>query len=311
MTVTPPVQVATATSAGVLPTEPGQWAYEPKLDGYRVVGFTARRLLQSRQGSTALTDRFPEVVGDLVALGEVVVDGELVALRGGRLTFSDLQSGPARRARDQVTAVFVVFDLLAFGDQDLRTRAYLERRAALGDLLAQPLPHVQLIEHTMDLQTAGVWMSPDWGEAGIEGVVAKPRASRYAPGQRSGWLKIRQTHTVDAAVLGVIGADTLVLGYPDRVGRWRVLGLSLPVTRELRAELAARLRLDDVRSDPVRLPGIAGGLPGSAEVTYQPVLVNTVVEVAVDTAAEYGRQRHRSRVLRIRDDLAPADLLHG
>lgn len=154
----PPVSLAVAARVRELPAEPG-WSCEPKLDGYRCCGFSHAGLLQSRQGSTAMTSRFPEVIADLSTLGDVVIDGELVALREGRLVFSALQAGPVRRARDHVTALLVVFDLLAIDDQDLRWKPYFERRAALERRLDQPLPHVQLIEHTCDLRVAQEWMS--------------------------------------------------------------------------------------------------------------------------------------------------------
>ncbi|RRO14549.1 ATP-dependent DNA ligase [Saccharopolyspora rhizosphaerae] len=302
----PPVALAVATRARELPVAAG-WAYEPKLDGYRCCALGGRGLLQSRQGSTAMTSRFPEVLADLAALGDVVLDGELVALRAGRLVFSALQAGPRRRGRGGITAVLVAFDCLSLGERDLRGQSYSARRTVLERVLARSRPHVQLIEQTTDPRAAREWMSPAWGAAGVEGVVAKPVTSRYLPGQRSGWLKIRQTHTREVVVLGVTEENSLVLGGPGRTG-WRVVGLSLPLSRELRTELAERLSLDPDQPEPVRLPGVATGLPGGPEVTYQPVRPDTVVEIEADTATEHGRQRHRSRVRRVRPDRAPAEL---
>lgn len=303
----PPIPVAVAARAQEVPNDRDRWAFEPKLDGYRVIAFAGLGLLQSRQGRTALTTRFPEVTADLAALGrDVVLDGELVALRGGHLEFASLQTGPARRAREHITVIYMAFDLLATDDEDLRTRSYLDRRAALADLLAHPRPHLQLVTHTLDPNAAREWLDPSWGATGVEGVVAKPRTSRY--GRRCGWLKIRRTVTTEAAVLGVAGADSLVLGAPGRAGGWRITGISLPVPAALRAELAAHLKPDPARLDPVRLPGTLGGLPGDPEIVYQPVLPTTVIEIEADLAIEFGRWRHRPRVLRIRDDLAPGDL---
>lgn len=305
----PPLPLAVAARVHDLPAERGRYAMQPKLDGYRCAGFGSLGLLQSRQGSTALTDRFPEVVADLAALGDVVVDGELVALRGGRLVFTALQFGPERRAREHVTAALIVFDLLGHEDRDLRGLPYVERRAALERLLARPLPHVQLIEETEDPQAAREWLGPAWGAAGVEGVVGRPLRSRYAPGTRSGWIKVRQTITVEVVVLGVVGADVLVLGQPDRAGRFRVRGLSHPVPAGLRAELAALLRPDDTRPGLVELPPSVGGLPGGPPISYVPVRPECVVEITADTAVDHGGiQRHRVTVVRVRPDLTTADL---
>ena len=75
-----------------------------------------------------------------------MLDGELVVWRTGRLDFTALQdrlrSGPTR-VRDLAAAApaaYVVFDLLAHRNRDLRDRPYLERRATLEKLLAKGLP---------------------------------------------------------------------------------------------------------------------------------------------------------------------------
>lgn len=299
----PPVPVAVASRAREVPSG-DRWAFEPKLDGYRVIAFAELGLLQSRQGRTALTTRFPEVTADLAALGrDVVLDGELVALRDGHLEFASLQTGPARRAREHITVIYMAFDLLATGDEDLRARPYLDRRAALADLLARPRPHLQLVTHTLDPSAAREWLDPGWGAAGVEGLVAKPVSSRYMPGSRSGWLKIRQRVTAEAVVLGVVGAASLVLGRPSARGGWRASGVSQPLAAPLRAELAARLRPDDEGPTPAQLPGVVAGLPGGEPVVYLPVHPDVVVEVLADTAVEYGRWRHRPTIVRIKDQL--------
>src|SRR4051794_18860697 len=93
-----------ATRVTRLPIGPG-WSYEPKFDGFRALAFCHRRdgvVLQSRQ-LRPLTDAFPDITTTLTNLhglgkGGVVLDGELVIWRAGRLDFAALQdrlrSGP-------------------------------------------------------------------------------------------------------------------------------------------------------------------------------------------------------------------------
>ncbi|WP_158712102.1 hypothetical protein [Streptomyces rimosus] len=52
------------------------------------------------------------------------------------------------------------------------------------------------------------------------------------------------------------------------------------------------------------------GLPGAPPVVYLPVWPEVVVEVEADQAspAEFGRFRHRPRVVRVRVDLAVDEL---
>lgn len=304
--VTPPVSVAVAEGARQLPAE-GRWAFEPKLDGWRVVGFAGSGLLHSRRG-TLLTARFPEISAAVAKLGTgVVVDGELVALREGRLEFAALQTGRQQRAHKGITVHLVVFDLIAVADRDLRGQPYEHRRAELEAVIGAPRPHLQVVEMTTSRNAALEWMEPAWAAAGIEGVMAKPRDSRYMPRARSGWLKIRQHITTEAVVLGVAGPDTLILGHPTSAG-WHTTGISQPVPPQVRIAIAAALQPDEQHPERATLPGVAAGLPGSDPITYLPVLPTVVVEIEADTAIEYGRWRHRPTVLRIRPDLRPEEI---
>src|SRR3954466_11986939 len=86
----PPLLPMTARSVAELPSgEP--WAYEPKFDGWRCLGFRqpgGKVVLQSRQ-QRSLTRYFPEVISALQdqLSGGVVLDGELVVCCAGRLDF--------------------------------------------------------------------------------------------------------------------------------------------------------------------------------------------------------------------------------
>ncbi|MFH8573015.1 hypothetical protein [Streptomyces sp. NPDC017993] len=57
------------------------------------------------------------------------------------------------------------------------------------------------------------------------------------------------------------------------------------------------------------LPGTVGGLPGADPILYLPVLPEIVVELQADQLRpEFGRYRHRPRVLRIRAELHPMQI---
>src|SRR4051812_12660814 len=92
-----------------LPVGPGG-GFEPKFDGFRALAFCHRNgvVLQSRQ-QRPLTGAFPDITTALAPLAEdqVVLDGEIVVWRAGRLDFAALQdrlrSGPAR-VRDLAAA---------------------------------------------------------------------------------------------------------------------------------------------------------------------------------------------------------------
>jgi ATP-dependent DNA ligase len=80
---------------------PGGIIAEQKPDGFRAVVFARGDLVmvQSRQG-TDLTSAFPDIAPAAKALVDsLVLDGELVVPRQGRLDFTTLQHRARRRGR--------------------------------------------------------------------------------------------------------------------------------------------------------------------------------------------------------------------
>lgn len=298
-----PVALAVAQSLPELPL--GPYSYEPKYDGWRAAMHVARGRMHSRSG-TDLTHRFPEVADAADKIGDLVLDGELVAVRGQppRLDFAALQTGPSRRRAQGVSVYLMAFDLLACDGTDLRGQPYHHRRGLLQQQLqTRGGGRIQLAPATTDPATAQEWMDPAYGAVGIEGVVSKSFEGRYQ-GRRSGWWKTRVTTTEEAVILGVT-AHAVVLGRPDHRGRWKAVGLSQPLSTALRRELADRLH---ALGDPETLPGIIAGLPGSDDVTYQPTQPKLVIEIRVDSALEFGRYRHQPVAVRLREDRGPGDL---
>ncbi|MFJ6798920.1 hypothetical protein [Streptomyces sp. NPDC091268] len=254
---------------------------------------------------------FADVADAARALPACVLDAELVAvLDSGEVAFSRLQSRSGRGPRrgEDFTVHLAVFDLLALGDTGWRSRGYDERRRQLLDVLADGPALIRPVPPTGDLATALRWVG---ALGGVEGVVMKP-SRPYIAGRQSGWLKWRRMHTSEAAVLGVSGrtpaTQCLVLGLPRPDGRMRAVGVSLPLAPGVRRELLPLLH--PTGEGVVELSGTVGGLPGAAPVPYLPVMATVVVEIEADQEGptEFGRFRHRPRVLRVRGDMAPTDL---
>ena len=118
-----------------LPT--GEWAYEPKWDGFRALAWNAPIRLDSRNLKPLLR-YFPELIPSLEALPDgTVVDGEVVVVTDDRLDFDALQNRlhpAASRVKllaAETPAHLVAFDLLAQSGTDLRSKPFSERRAAL------------------------------------------------------------------------------------------------------------------------------------------------------------------------------------
>lgn len=299
----PPVGLELAREAREIPGPDPRWTYEPKFDGWRAAVFTAAGMIQSRRENN-LAARFPEIVAAVRVLGDVLLDGELVALRDGRLDFGSLAALPGHRAAD---VYYVVFDLLATGDTDLRTLSFETRRVILEEVLAGAAPPLQLVPSVRERDLTDQWMRPEVAEVGIEGVVAKVITAPYRAGRTGDWVKIRQKVVVDAVVIGVAGAlarpEALVLARPDAGGVLQPIGLSLPLSAPLRDETANHVEpTDEPRR---RLPGFATGTEGTE---YQPVHPTLVVEAEAEAAVMTFNARLRPRIHRLRPDLTPADI---
>ncbi|MGY1732773.1 ATP-dependent DNA ligase [Geodermatophilus sp. SYSU D01045] len=316
-----PVAVELARPVRDLPVAaalPGGSRYEPKWDGYRLVVVRGRAgtRLWSKQGRD-LTDRFPDLAA--AALAQVpagtVLDGEAVVWNGERLDFGLLQrrmvTAPSRMAALAAAhpASYVAFDLLAAGGADQRRRPFRSRRAALEELARRWAPPLQLSPVTADPEEARGWAA-DLRPLGVEGLVAKGAATRYAGGRRE-WLKVKSWETTEVLAGGVIGPvdrpSQLVAGrYRD--GELVVVGRTGPLSPAQSAELAAVLTpAGDDHPWPERIgTGRFGG--GRLSVALTRVQPTAVVEVSADAALTAGVFRHPLRFVRVRPDLRPADV---
>jgi ATP-dependent DNA ligase len=270
----------------------------------------------SKQGRD-LTDRFPDIAAAAVAQvpAGTVLDGEVVIWNGSRLDFGLLHRrmvtapgrlGPLVAASP---ASYVAFDLLASGGADLRGQRLSRRRAALEALAARWAPPMQLSPATADPEQARRWFD-DFRPAGVEGLVAKGAATRYAPGRRE-WLKVKSWETTEVLAGGVIGPidrpSQLVAGR-YRAGELVVVGRTSPLPPRQSAELGAVLvPADDGHPWPERIgTGRFGG--GRLSVPLTRVDPSLVVEVSADAALQAGVFRHPLRYVRLRPDLRPDDL---
>ncbi len=246
------------------PFDDPDWLFEVKWDGYRVeaVAGDGQVRLLTRTGHDA-GSYFPDLLGppDWIAAREAIVDGEVVALDpDGLPSFELLQArlGGRPRARPalpdrsagRVSLVYQVFDLLHLDGRSL-LRVPLEDRKRL---LRSVLRERQNIRYAGHVEADGVAFYQAVVERGLEGVIAKRRASLYLPGQRSmDWLKLKARPEQEFVVGGYLAGDrrhaglgSLLLGvyegavlrYVGRVGS----GIDEQTRRVLQARLDALAR---------------------------------------------------------------------
>ncbi len=194
--------------------DPSDYAAEWKWDGIRVQLSRAGDVskIYSRSGDD-ISMAFPDIVQSISFEG--VIDGELLVGGTARSnsptrTFSDLQQRLNRKSvtqkmQDDYPAFIRAYDLLFDGEEDVRAKTYLERRARLSDIVEQA-PHERfdlsaLVPFTSWEELDDLRSTPP--DPVIEGVMIKRRDSVYQAGRLKGpWFKWkRNPYNVDAVLM--------------------------------------------------------------------------------------------------------------
>jgi ATP-dependent DNA ligase len=304
--LTPPIEPQLARPRATLPVGE-EWVYEPKYDGFRAIAFVdgEQCMIQSRSGKP-LSRYFPELT---FPAGRYVLDGEIVIDDAdGLQDFDALQNrihpAASRIAMlsEQTPARYVAFDLLALDDDSLLEQSLAERRAALEEMVCEPIGLTPL--------TGEVSKAEPWLQRG-EGVVAKDCRAPYRPGQRTGMVKVKRVRTIDAVVVGyrpgkepdTVGS--LILGLYDPDGKLHVVGHSSGIRAADKRSLVKRLEPYETgergHGDPSRWKN-------EKELEWISLRPELVVEVTFDHTSG-GRIRHGTKILRWREDKPPRECL--
>ncbi|MHC4818607.1 MAG: DNA polymerase ligase N-terminal domain-containing protein, partial [Planctomycetota bacterium] len=198
------VKVMLAETAEHVPTK-GEWIYELKYDGFRLLCGNDRLLYRSGRDATHL---YPEVMRTMRRLpyADLVLDAEIVVLdEEGKPDFQRLQkraqlSRPTEieRAAVERPVVAYVFDLLAAEGYDLRPLPLLQRK----ELLRRILPPQGTLRYTDHIEGRGEELFAQVKTMGLEGVVAKRPDSPYRGLRSPAWIKVRADRTGDFVVVG-------------------------------------------------------------------------------------------------------------
>ena len=295
-----------------------EWALEMKWDGVRALAFVSGGVtrLVSRTGKD-ITRTYPEISVPAAGLGQVLLDGEIVAFSDGRPDFEALQprmhvssADAALRLAATIPVTYLAFDVLQLEGVPLLALPYFSRRETLktimmngpGFLIPPDFPGLDLDA----VREASV-------SNGLEGVVAKRLDSVYEPGARSGnWLKVKNLLQQEVVVAGwkpgqgnragLIGSllvgvysSSGALLYAGHVGT----GFSDSVLRMLTRLL-----------EPLRRPGSPFDGPVPAEYAGPAVWVEPrlVIEVTFNRWTRAGRMRAPA-YRGLRDDKDPADVV--
>ncbi|MDD1006838.1 DNA ligase D [Pseudomonas shahriarae] len=237
----------------------GEWSYEIKFDGYRIMARIDHDQVQlfTRNGHD-WTHKLPKQAEALAALGleSAWLDGEMVvANEQGVPDFQALQN--AFDSGSSTDIVYYLFDLPYLNGVDLREVAVEERRAALSTVLGaheQPLLRFsEAFDETPDaLLNSACQMQ-------MEGLIGKRLGSPYVSRRSGDWIKLKCKHR----------QEFVIVGYTDPKGARSAFGALL-------------LGLHDRDSGELRYAGKVG--TGFNETTLKSILVQ-LKPLQVKTAA--------------------------
>jgi ATP-dependent DNA ligase len=313
MSLEVPLSLEPMESAPVdsLPTGKG-WQYEPKWDGFRCLAFRDGDAVHLRSRNQKPLNRyFPELEEALRALPvrRFVLDGEII-IREEPFETLQLRLHPAAsritKLAGEYPATFVAFDLLADErGRSLLARPFLERRADLDAFFKRAGKSKQFIRSRATRSRAQALKWCRGVGHGLDGIMAKPLAEPYRPGQRA-MQKYKLWKTVDCVVGGYYPrpggrqAEYLLLGLYDGEGHLNYVG---------RAS-AGDGAMTELLKPLVGGPGFTGRAPGGKsrwsgrERKVVPLRPHLVVEASADHI-ENEHFRHGARLLRFREDKKP------
>jgi DNA ligase 1 len=183
------------------------WGVEWKWDGIRAQLIKRRGevFLWSR-GEELINESFPEIVQQAEKLPDgIVLDGEILPFKEGKvLSFQALQTRLNRKKVTKKDLIetpisLMVYDLLEWEGEDIRSKPLRERRAILDEQKAFPLSEIL---NPVDIDNAKQ-LRLESRERGVEGFMLKRWDSPYQVGRKRGdWWKWKiDPLTIDCVLL--------------------------------------------------------------------------------------------------------------
>ncbi|MGE0488078.1 MAG: DNA ligase D [Vulcanimicrobiota bacterium] len=204
-----PTSLSPMLARNANPFDSPDWLFEMKWDGFRALCFgqDGRLRVMTRRGNS-LTRQFPELerLKTQVAAESFLLDGELVALDDEGVPdfqkllprmHSEHRATVAQLARTR-PAVLYLFDVLHLDGFDLTGMPLVERRRLLLEVVRPD----GVIRISDTIEEHGRAFFELVRERGLEGIVAKRKASSYTCGRSDDWLKIKVSQTLDCLVCG-------------------------------------------------------------------------------------------------------------
>jgi len=283
-----------ATLVDAPPTNPEEWVFEVKFDGYRMLTRIENgevRLIT--RNNNDWTDKLRPLQKELEAMGlpDGWYDGEIVVHdANGRPNFGLLQL--AFDGSNRAEIMYFIFDAPYLGGYDLRKVALVERRALLEGALEQAK------------KSKRVRFSDEFGDdpeglvaaackIGLEGVIGKRRDSHYVSRRSPDWIKLKCGQRQEFVIVGYTdpkgsrkGVGSLLLATHDKDGVLRYAGnVGSGFNAESLRDVTAKLKALDTDASPFPPRTV----PGRKHHWVKPELI---AEVSFSEWTEAGAVRH-------------------
>jgi bifunctional non-homologous end joining protein LigD len=232
------------------PSDPAEWTYEIKFDGYRLLARIDGGKIQlfTRNGND-WSHKLPHLVKAVgeMKLGKGWLDGEvIVPNENGIPDFQALQNA-FDSSRTQ-SIIYYVFDIPFHAGYDLRSAPLIERREYLKQLFETRTTDTVHFSATFDVPPRDIVLSAC--RMGLEGVIGKRKDSTYVSRRSPNWIKLKCNQRQEFVIGGYtdpqgsrVGIGSLLLGFHDEEKKLRYAGnvgtgFSDKTLRELKAKLA-------------------------------------------------------------------------
>ena len=283
-----------ATLVDAAPRE-GDWLYELKFDGYRLLaridgkdGQDVRLFTRNGHDWTSRLKGLARAI-QAMALPPCWLDGEIVVQNAqGTPDFQLLQNAFDTASTDAIQ--YFVFDLPYCAGQDLRGATLRDRREVLRRVMARATS--DQLRFSEDFAVQPETLLHTACEMRMEGLIGKRADAPYTTGRSPHWIKLKCTQRQEFVIGGFTdpkgsrtGLGALLLGVHDDSGQLRYAG-NVGTGFNARKLGELRQKLDDLLTDKPPFATLPRGIKGH---WVKPTLV---AEVSFAQWTRDGKVRH-------------------
>lgn len=243
------------------------WIFERKLDGERCLVFKngGNVRLMSRN-KKQLNDTYPELV-EAISKQEhsFIADGEIVAFKNGKTSFSKLQKrmhSTDEESKKKVKVYYYLFDMLHINEYDITGVPLRDRKKILSSAISFSLDHLVFCSH---INEKGEEYYNEACSKGWEGIIAKDARAKYVHSRSRKWLKFKCVNRQEMVIGGFTdprgsrkGFGALLIGYYENKKLQYAGKVGTGYTDEFLEKLRAKMDRLETDENPFEQKEIGG-----------------------------------------------------